>query len=293
MTFPRRYRIGLALVGALAVAAPVGAMATKGGKSYDRPPSDQNRLFYATNDKGSLLAFTSRNPDRVRARAITGLPMGVSLKGIDFRPRTGDLYGVGSDKVVYRVNPATAIAVAEGPTFETGTVLASTNLGVDFNPTVDKIRVTSDADDNLRLDPDTGTLVPPAGGGPAVPDAKLNPAGQKVAGSAYANSGFSATLPTQTILYAISTAQDRVHVQAPPNAGTLDAGKPLGRDFSGELGFDIAGKNNVGYIAGTQYGKSGARLYSVDVTTGRTWNIGRIGDGSTTVTGLAAYQDLS
>jgi uncharacterized protein DUF4394 len=43
---------------------------------------------------------------------------GVSVRGIDFRPATGDLYALGSDKVVYRVNVATAIAVGEGPAFE-------------------------------------------------------------------------------------------------------------------------------------------------------------------------------
>ena len=83
--------------------------------------------------------------------------MGVSLKGIDFRPATGDLYALGSDRVVYRVNPETAIAVAEGPAFELmATALNGDRIGFDFNPTVDKIRVTSDADDNLRLDPGPG-----------------------------------------------------------------------------------------------------------------------------------------
>ena len=53
-----------------------------------------------------------------RLEADHGAPAGVSLKGIDFRPATGDLYALGSDKVVYRVNPRTAIAVAEGPAFE-------------------------------------------------------------------------------------------------------------------------------------------------------------------------------
>jgi Domain of unknown function (DUF4394) len=49
------------------------------------------------------------------------------------------------------VNVRTAIAVAEGPAFEPAPgALNSQNIGFDFNPTVDKIRVTSDADDNIR-----------------------------------------------------------------------------------------------------------------------------------------------
>ena len=55
----------------------------------------------------SCLTFNARNPDRIQdIQAITGLPAGVTLRGIDFRPETGDLYGVGSDSVVYRVNPS-------------------------------------------------------------------------------------------------------------------------------------------------------------------------------------------
>ena len=47
-------------------------------------------------------------------------------------PATGDLYTLGSDKVVYRVNPSTAIAVAEGPAFEsTATALTGDRIGFD------------------------------------------------------------------------------------------------------------------------------------------------------------------
>ena len=82
--------------------------------------------------------------------------MGVSLKGIDFRPATADLYALGSDKVVYRVNPPRR-RCRRGPAFELmATALNGEKIGFDFNLTVDKIRVTSDADDNLRLDPGPG-----------------------------------------------------------------------------------------------------------------------------------------
>jgi hypothetical protein len=65
--------------------------------------------------------------------------MGVSLGGIDFRPAAGDLYALGSDKVVYRVTVKTAIAVAEGPAFEMApSALNSRNIGFDINPTVER-----------------------------------------------------------------------------------------------------------------------------------------------------------
>ena len=58
-----------------------------------------------------------------------------------------------------------------------------------------------------------------------------------------------------------------------------------------DLGFDIAGADNVGYVAGTRDGRSGAELYRVDVTGGDTKRLGRIGRGNVTITGLAAWQD--
>jgi hypothetical protein len=268
------------LAAAVALLVPFVASAG-GGRKHD---SDK-RSLYATDAAGNLLSFRVRSPESVRSRAITGLPTGVVLKGIDFRPATGDLYALGSDKVVYRVNPRTAIAVAEGSAFETtSAALAGDRIGFDFNPTVDKIRVTSDADDNLRLDPDPGSLL--------ATDTKLTPADVTVVGSAYTNSSFAAfpDRPATTMLYAYDTASsDRIWLQNPANAGTLMSPQSVGLDLGNDVGFDIGGVDNVGYVAGTPQGGSGAELYLVDVTSGETRRPGRIGRGGVTITGLAAW----
>ena len=153
----RLIRISLAIGAIIALAVPLGASAYGGKRLKD---ADRDRVVFATDTRGNLLAFEADSPRRVRSTAITGLPAGVALRGIDFRPATGDLYALGSNKIVYRVNVQTAIAVAEGPAFESApAALNSQNIGFDFNPTVDKIRVTSDADDNIRLNPDEGNLL--------------------------------------------------------------------------------------------------------------------------------------
>jgi hypothetical protein len=278
------------LVGIVALLVPLAASGGghgKAGGSTGRSDSAK-RMLFATDSGGNLLSFRAAAPEAARSRPITGLPGGVVLKGIDFRPAAGDLYALGSDKVVYRVNPRTAIAVAEGPAFETAaTALAGDRIGFDFNPTVDKIRVTSDADDNLRLDPDPGSLL--------ATDTKLTPAEVTVVGSAYTNSSFAAfaNRPATTMLFAIDVASspDRIWLQNPANAGTLVTPRSLGVDVGSDLGFDIAGADNVGYLAGTRTGRSGAELYRVDVTTGDTRRLGRIGHGDVTITGLAAWQD--
>ena len=278
------------LVGVVALLVPLAASAGGHGKSGGKSGRDDasKRILYATDSSGNLLAFRATSPESVRSQQITGLPTGVALKGIDFRPATGDLYALGSDKVVYRVNPQTAIAVAEGPAFEsTATALTADRIGFDFNPTVDKIRVTSDADDNIRLDPDPGSLL--------ATDTDLTPADVTVVGSAYTNSSFAAfaNRPATTMLFAYDTSssRDRVWLQNPANAGTLMNPQQLDIALGSDIGFDIAGADNVGYVAGTRDGRSGAELYRVDVTGGDTKRLGRIGRGNVTITGLAAWQD--
>jgi hypothetical protein len=282
MHLSRFLRRGVVLLTLLALAMPLAALADGGKRGNAR----DDRMFYATNTAGKLLRFNSDNPRKLRSKQITGLP--ISIKGIDFRPASGDLYALGSDRVVYRLNPRTAIAVPEGKTFDQSpSILSGSFNGFDFNPTVDKIRVTSDADDNLRLNPDDGTLLSV--------DTKLTPADVQVVGSAYTNSSFTAfaTRPTVTELYAydIGASPDRLWIQRPANAGTLIMPLSTGLELGGNVGFDIAGVNDIGWLAGTPEGRSASRLYRLDVNTGRTKSLGRIGDGSHTITGLAAVQD--
>jgi hypothetical protein len=253
------------------------------GQAGNSKSSNGGRTFYATDSQGNLLSFSANSPRSVdSSRPITGLPPMVTLRGIDFRPATGELYGVGSDSVVYRVSPVTAKAVAEGPAFSPGG--RGRFFGVDFNPTVDRIRLTSDANQNLRLNPDTGAL--------AGADADLNPNDPTVVGSAYTNSSFSATPPTATTLFALDALDDAIYVQNPPNNGTLTQPVQLDISVRGDSGFDIAGQNNVGYVATASDRRPGSELYRVDVQTGDSKRLGQIGRSGVTITGLAAVQDL-
>jgi len=276
------------IVGALALALTVPAgTATAGsgdGATTAKRKKSSGRAFYATDRRGNLLSFRERDTRRFTSRKrIRGLPSGVVLRGIDFRPATGDLYGLGSDSVVYRVSPISAIATAEGPRFSP--VLRGGAFGFDINPVPDKIRITSDANQNLRVNPDGGALT--------MADPDLNIAGRdpNIVGSAYENSRFTPAKPTVTELYALDSVNNTVYTQNPPNAGTLVEPAKVGFNVRELAGFDIAGRRNDGYVA-TVGGRtrSGARLYRVNTESGRSRNLGRIGDGRT-ITGLAAVQD--
>lgn len=275
----RLVRFALSATCVAALAVPVAAQAGGPGSK-----DGGGRSFYATDNQGNLVSFSADNPRQLdSSRPISGLPMGVSLTGIDFRPATGELYGVGSDSIVYRVSPVTGKAVAEGPAFTPA--LSGRFFGVDFNPTVDRIRVTSDANQNLRLNPDTGALATP------VPDADLNPNDPTVVGSAYTNSSLNATPPAATTLYALDALDDAIYVQNPPNNGTLTMPQPLGINVRGDSGFDIAGQNNVGYVATASDRRPGSELYRVNVLNGKSVKLGSIGRSGMTITGLAAVQD--
>jgi hypothetical protein len=279
-----KLRRGAAVAAVLALAGAAGAEASRdrGGDRWS-PRDDSSRMFYATTDQNLLLQFNERSPDRIRdIQVIRGLGDGATLRGIDFRPATGDLYGVGSDNIVYRINPRTAIAVAEGPAFTPG--LRGNAFGVDFNPTVDKIRVVSDAQQNLRLNVDEGTVLSA--------DKDLNPGMPQAVGSAYTNSSFTPNRPMTTTLYTVDAATDQLFVQNPPNDGTLTMPKRLRVDVGPNTGFDIAGADNTGYLTTSTSRSRGSTLYKVDVTTGKTRALGRVGGGKRlVVTGLAAWQD--
>jgi hypothetical protein len=69
--------------------------------------------------------------------------------------------------------------------------------------------------------------------------------------------------------------------------------KQLAINVRGESGFDIAGKNNVGYVATASDRRPGAELYRVDVLTGDSVRLGQVGRVGHVITGLAAVHDVS
>ena len=150
-----------------------------------------------------------------------------------------------------------------------------TSFGYDFNPMPDRIRVTSDADQNLRLNPITGalagtdTLLAYASGDI---NAGTNP---NIVGSAYTNS-FSGT-PTTT-LFGIDSALDILVTQIPPNGGKLNTVGSLGFDTSDQVGFDIFFFGNQAFASMTADGGSSS-FYSINLGTGAATAIGAIGSG--------------
>ncbi len=111
---------------------------------------------------GQLIRYNASNTNQIVGAAVSinpaNLQTGESIVAIDYRPATGILYGVSSQSRLYILNPITGAARAVNTTPFTPAISGGV-AGFDFNPTVDRIRLVTKSGQNLRLNPDDGTVV--------------------------------------------------------------------------------------------------------------------------------------
>jgi hypothetical protein len=234
----------------------------------ERPPAS----IFAITNTNNLLRFSSASPGTVSGVvAITGLQTGETILGIDFRPASGQLYALGSTSRLYTIDSTTGAAtVVSASPF--ATALSGTSFGFDVNPVADRLRVVSDADQNLRLNPNNGALAAldsPLAYAAADLNAGANP---NIVGAAYSNNFAGAT---STTLYVLDSNLDILGIQNPPNSGMLNTVGLLGVDTSAEVGFDIAPRSGTALASLTVGGS--AQLYTINLTTGAANLIGPIG----------------
>ncbi|WP_426492826.1 DUF4394 domain-containing protein [Hymenobacter sp. 102] len=241
----------------------------------------------------SLVSFDAATPGTLLSTVpITGVASGQTIVGLDFRPNTGELFALGYNTTgtqaqLYTVNRTTGAVTAIGSalTLDLGSNL--TRIGFDFNPTVDRIRVTAGNRANFRLNPNNGAL--------AATDGQLTYATGDanaaqtpgVGASAYTNSYIGAT---GTTLYNIDEANNRLVSQIPPNDGTLNSLGTLGVSVNGALqASDLDVYSNPTTGANTAYltvaspsslTASTTTLYTLNLTNGTTTQVGNIGGGA-------------
>lgn len=259
-----------------------------------------NFEFYALTDANQLIRYSGgRKIEKKQTIKLTGLATGEMIKAIDFRPATGQLYGVSTANKIYTINQYNGVVYAIGVAFTPA--LNSSNIGMDFNPTVDRIRLVTDAGQNLRANPETGAIV--------ATDGNLNPGTPMVGAVAYTNN-FAGT--TTTTLYDIDAATDKLYMQNPPNNGTLALVGSLGVDVKGEAGFDINSNNTIALAVletnkeddkdddekdgdvdedsyGKDYPKTKKYFYSINLSTGKATKIAK---AERNIIGLAIPTDM-
>lgn len=273
----------------------------------------------ALNKDGTQLnRFTVTSPGTLSNASVTGINAGETLVAIDARPATGQLFALGvnataDNGTLYILDPQLGTLTAVGTpgqiSFVDGTGAAvdlpdaTTGYGMDFNPTVDRVRVVTGSGLNFRVNPITGASVDGDNGGTAGsvsgvnPDGTLNSGATKASATAYTNNFGGATATTQ---YAFDSSTGNLYIQNPPNNGTLTYVGNVPNsvfDFSGVSGFDIPSNvavgtsgntaSGFGWILSGRSGGSNTILYRVDLATGSGQTIGLY--GSEQASGLVVW----
>jgi Domain of unknown function (DUF4394) len=139
----------------LAVLLAASAWHVAGAEDRDDDDSPNELRVIGLTEDGRLVSFRARSPERTRnLEHVTGFTgTDRALIGVDFRVQDGKLYGVGNGGGVYTIDPRTA----EATLVNTLTMqLEGRVFGVDFNPAADRLRIISDAGQNLAHNVNAG-----------------------------------------------------------------------------------------------------------------------------------------
>ena len=238
-----------------------------------------SETIYAIGDGGaSLLRFSSTKPGTV-TRVATFSGGDQFLDAIDFRPATGQLYGYrdfNDSYFVVDVNTGelTSATAPSGAGATTNTFI----LGMDWNPTIDRMRVVTESAQNIVFNPNTGTASSVTSLFYVAGDVNEGLA-PLVIENAYTNSFLGATTTQQYVLdYGLN-----VLATLGNNSGEL---RTIGEvtlggsvlDFDDFTGFDIFTDKNGVNTAYSLLTVSGIqKLYTIDLSTGEASTFGGVG----------------
>jgi hypothetical protein len=245
-----------------------------------------------------IITFDSVTPGLiVRISDLTGVRPNEFINGIDFRPATGQLYGL-SGSSIYLIDPETGVATFVATLSST---LVGGITGVDFDPVKDRLRVDNSIDLRTYLiNVDTGEVTDE--GDFRYPDSDLKAfEPPNVTGLAYSNNFAGAT---STTLFGIdsghffgpdnqSFTMNLVRQDPPQVVRTVGlSGSPLNRNNTGLYGFDISGLTGAAYVVYTPDEPtnqlSRAHLFTINLATGEARDVGAVGDQDFHFLGLAA-----
>ncbi|HEX6244480.1 MAG TPA: DUF4394 domain-containing protein [Polyangiales bacterium] len=175
--------------------------------------------------------------ERASGRLTRGVPISglgdETVLGADVRPADGQLYLLSSGAKLYTLDLTSGAATLKASLSADTTdatdpfsALVGQRFGVDFNPVADRLRVVSDAGQNLRIN---------ASSGATVSDGTLTPASPGVSAAGYTDSFEGAC---RTRLFVIDVASGKLLLQDPPNDGRLTEVGGLG-SIGDVVSFDI------------------------------------------------------
>jgi len=243
------------------------------------PPRVNAALIYGITFDNNLFSFDSSAPTNILSGVyVSGLQPNEFIQAIDFRPSTNVLYALGSTNRIYTLNLTSGAATAVGAPF--APVLSGTAFGMDFDPVTELIRVHSDIQQNLRINPVTGAV---ANADPSLFYVAGDPgAGQdpSIIATAYTNNTAGAQTTT---LFSLDSVRDvLVRHQAAPGlaqmltvAGLTNAAGGAAINLGNYTGFDID-PAGVAHIA---WNNANSLYGTLNLSNGQVSNIASIGGG--------------
>ncbi len=231
----------------------------------DMPGMAPNVNFTALSSNNQLAFYNAQNISAPSSTVeITGVQSGELITSIDYRPATGQLYGLGSTGRIYFIHETSGIATALSE-LPLDPMVSGANASLDFNPTVDRIRLVTESGQNLRLHPELGTVV--------ATDGDINGGNMpRIGAVAYTNSMAGAA---STQLFDIDFEEDKLYLQSPPNDGGLELVGDLTVDFEGIGDFDIKADNSTALAV--TFNEDESRLYTIDLMSGKAEWVGTFG----------------
>ena len=228
----------------------------------DNPIVAPDVNFTALINNNKLAFYNAKNLNNpISTVSITGVQSGETITSIDYRPATGQLYGLGSTGRLYFIHEVSGLATALSDQ-PLNPAVSGANASIDFNPTVDRIRLVTESGQNLRLHPELGTV--------AATDGSINGGNSpRIGAVAYTNSVAGAA---STQLYDIDFEEDKLYIQTPPNDGGLQFVGNLTIDFNGVGDFDINPDNSVALAVTRNNDKS--TLYTINLSSGKASMVG-------------------
>jgi hypothetical protein len=247
-----------------------------------------------------LFTFDSATPNVVNDLGnITGLGNLQYLDDIDFRPATGELYGLGYTGSVYKIDINTLVATNVG--FVPAPGSGFSDAGIDFNPVSDRLRIIDgQSGKNFAFNPNTGTNTLDSMTEQYVAGDVNAGKTPTVAGIAYNNNVAGALTTT---LYGLDIrpagnppANTILGTITPPGSGNITTVATTNVFGNDQEGFDISGATGTGYAAFRGIGgDSTTTFYTLNLATGQATATGVIGIDTTNflVSGIAVAPQVT
>lgn len=228
-------------------------------------------LLYATT--GTVITrFDSTAPGTAASVPVTGMVAGETLFDIDVRPQStspgvNSLYGLGSTGRAYIINPLTGFATPVGN--PAVSPLSGTRFAIDFDARTDQLRVLSDTEQNVVINPNTGAIQTPS---------TYWPAGN-VVGAAYASPFIPGPANALYTIDSVTGTLGRMTDAGANGPVTTIGSLGLGTNLNANIGLDYSVNAGTLYAIITNAANS-TRLYSVNLDTGAATSLGTVGPGT-------------